>query len=135
MLVLFYPIIIRSGLNIWLLPGLPPDWWLTSAEKMIRHVTWIHINTGIGLLIVSIPVALGIVLLDRKKAILLASVVAISCLLLHPLLFTAISSWNDYLGWQRFTVAADYLKQLLFLPLLTALFVVAFRRWIRGRRS
>jgi hypothetical protein len=116
--------IVRMGLALRLMPILPPDWWFAGSAKLLRIFSWLHVNTGLGLVIALLPVAIGLVVFAPRRGLRLALIVTALMIVTHPMLQTFLPQWSTLDALGRASVVADLVKQALTLPALT---------WVCGR--
>lgn len=125
--------LLRIGLGLRLLPGLPPAWLLPSAGKAIRILAWLHLNTGIGVALAVLPVAAGLAVFAPRRGQWIAIVVTTLMIVTHPMLLEYLPIWSTLEPLQRVTILADLVKQALTLPLLTMLCRWLLAKWRRAR--
>ena len=132
-LAALYNFAVAFGVNLWMLPGKAPEWWIPDAAKIFRYLSWLHINTTIGIALVSFPFALCIAYFKKSLPIRYAFVVILVYLLTGPLLYVPFS-WEEH-RWEMYaTWSADVVKQAFTLPFLT-FFVTKFVRRGTSPRS
>lgn len=117
-------VVVRVGLFLGWLPVRPPEWWLAGAAKLWRWVTWRHLDSGMGGVLVLLPVALALCVLAPRRGRAIAILATALLMAAHPLVHEALPKWSTYAPLGRFSIVADLVKQSLTLPLLT---------WLAGR--
>jgi hypothetical protein len=110
------------------LPRIAPEWWIPNSEKIFRYLSWIHIDTAIGLFILSIPFALSIAFLSNRTAFRTAVIVTVLHFLLGPILYVPFS-WDDPTFMHYATWGTDVAKQLVCLPLMSLWFAGILRKF------
>lgn len=98
-----------------------PGWWLCSSSQKFRHLSWAHVVSAIGLIVVSSPFALAIAIFSKRTAFRISVYTIILYFLIAPIAYLPLS-WENQNAVQYATWIAAIVKQLLFLPTLTCLF-------------